>query len=219
MPVFVCVFEEPFCAVAKPAPKPTFIIDPTTVQLASIRSLGSGGFGDVYQATFYIPGCDPSIVAAKELKKYDSNKSLDKRELDLISSLQHDSICKCLGGWFTTDAEKNIKPTIILEYLRHKITDAVQDARLKGPHDDLFITMHDVNWICIQLAEVLAWLGSSNNTMGVPVYHKDLKPDNIMLTAELQPKLIDLGLSQKQRNAHTTHDLYLTVTGTPGYIV
>ncbi len=65
-----------------------------------------------------MPGRDPSTVDVKELKKYDSNKSLYERELDLLTSLQHDSICKCIGGWFTTDAEKNIKPTIILEYCR-----------------------------------------------------------------------------------------------------
>jgi serine/threonine protein kinase len=210
------------CTVAVPTPKSTFIIDPTTIQLVHIKFLGSGGFGDVYQATFTIPGRDPSIVAAKELKKYESNKSLYKRELFFLSTLQHDGICKCLGGWFTTDAEKNIKPTIILEYLPHKFSDAVRDAKLKGPGGDIFITMHDVNRICIRLVEVLAWLSSSGNTLGIPVYHKDLKPDNIMLTAMLQPKLIDVGLSNKQqkRNAQTTKELGCEdVAGTPSYIV
>jgi serine/threonine protein kinase len=167
-----------------------------------------------------MPGRDPFIVAAKELKKYESSKSLYKRELNFLTSLQHDSICKCLGGWFTTDVEKNIKPTIILEYLPHKFTDAVRDAKLKGPDGDIFLTMHDVNRICIRLAEVLTWLGSSSNTLGVPVYHKDVKPDNIMLSAELQPKLIDLGLSQKQRNSQMTKELGSDdVSGTHNFIV
>jgi hypothetical protein len=198
-----------------------FLIDPNKSALIRIQDLGDGTYGYVYSATLSVAGASISTVAAKELKNYGNHQELYKKEFKFLTTFQHEGICKCIGGWFTTNKEKNIKPTIILELLPHKFADVVRGAKLKGPDGgDIFITMHDVNQICIRLAEVLAWLGSSGNTMGVPVYHKDLKPDNIMLTTELQPKLIDLGLSQKQTNVEMTKELGSSdAEGTHGYIV
>jgi serine/threonine protein kinase len=51
-------------------------------------------------------------------------------------------------------------------------------------------------------ADALAFLHHTNPA----IYHRDLKPDNIMLTVDFKVKLVDFGVIKVLRNTYMTHN-------------
>lgn len=70
----------------------------------------------------------------------------------------------------------------MLEYLTHPLPSALLHARSQGPEElnSLFIR------VATGLFSALEHLHAHN------VAHRDIKPDNVLLTADMMPKLIDL---------------------------
>jgi serine/threonine protein kinase len=73
-----------------------------------------------------------------------------------------------------------------------------------------------LEWAC-QIAEGMSFLhaGAFGDR---PIVHHDLKPDNVLLTAKLDAKIADFGLSRTRRVAGTSGTSGLSGAGTPLYM-
>lgn len=172
---------------------------PELAGLTWIKPLGAGGMGDVYLAERY-DGAYRSKVAVKILKPGPIGADLEqrfRRERFILHQLSHPNIARFYEGGTLDDG----RPYYVMEYIdglpitdychTHQLT---LTARLR-----LFVTL------CRAVHEAHRHL----------IIHRDIKPGNILVTAQGEPKLLDFGI------AKLASDPSLTQTGarffTPRY--
>jgi CheY-like chemotaxis protein len=170
--------------------------------------LGSGGMGSVYEGTREDLGGMP--VALKVLHPGIS-QDVDvlrrfRREAHVVGAINHPNIVRILDFQMPTD-----EPAfIVMERLEGaSLGDAIRRARQ--------FSVEDIAWIAVQ---VLAGLAAAH---GANVIHRDLKPDNVFLTALPEVadvvKLLDFGVAKL---TESPWDERLTQTGvvmgTPAYM-
>ncbi|XP_027355257.1 uncharacterized protein LOC113865090 [Abrus precatorius] len=184
---------------------PTFdlpIIVKATENFSYKNKLGEGGFGPVYKGTLI----DGQELAVKRLSK-NSAQGLEefKNEVVLITKLQHRNLVKLLGCCIQGE-----EIMLIYEYMPNKSLDYFI-------FDETQRTL--LNWqrrfkIICGIARGLLYLHQDSR---LRIIHRDLKSSNILLDANLDPKISDFGLARKllgeQIGANTNK-----VSGTYGYM-
>ncbi len=147
---------------------------------ALTRELGRGGMGAVYLAR-RADGRFEQQVAVKLLKRGTDTDEVLRRfqaERRILARLEHPNIARLLDGGETDDG----LPFFVMEY--------VDGAPLTG-----FARRHDLS-IDARLelfGKVCAAVQFAHQNL---VVHRDLKPGNILVTAEGEPKLLDFGLAR-----------------------
>ncbi|KAI3948008.1 hypothetical protein MKW92_019998 [Papaver armeniacum] len=166
------------------------------------NKLGQGGFGPVYKGRLK----DGQQIAVKRLSK-SSGQGIEefKNEVVLISKLQHRNLVKLLGC--CVEGEENM---LIYEYMPNKSLDAF-----------LFVSRNKacLDWgkrfnIIGGIARGLLYLHRDSR---LRVIHRDLKVSNILLDADMIPKISDFGLA-RMFGASQTSDNTCRVVGTRGYM-
>jgi serine/threonine protein kinase len=167
--------------------------------------LGEGGSGITYRAK--IVGTD-RLVALKELSLQQMTdwKALElfEREAQVLAKLDHPAIPKYID-YFAIDTPKNRSFYIVQELAPGKTLAAWQKTGWRCKEAE-------VKNIAAQLLEILIYLQG----LYPPVVHCDLKPSNILRTAEGKISLVDFGAVQQ--TYHNTFMRGSTVVGTFGYM-
>ncbi|KAL4387123.1 hypothetical protein GQ457_09G004560 [Hibiscus cannabinus] len=171
-----------------------------TEDFSPSNKLGEGGFGAVYKGTF----SDGRVAAVKQLTIASHHgKSQFIAEVTTISAVQHRNLVKLHGYCI-----KGKSHLLVYEYLENKSLDKALFGR-SGLHLDWPTRFN----ICLETARGLAYLHDESRPR---IVHRDIKASNILLDAELCPKISDFGLA-KLYDDKKTH-ISTKVAGTMGYL-
>ncbi len=163
-----------------------------------LRSLGSGGMGTVYEAL----DADHRHVALKLLHPHigadPAARDRLRREVETLHRVRHAGVARLLDAEADSD-----EAFVVTELVDGRTLDAVV-------RDDGTFGGADLADLAHGLADAL---GAIHRT---GVVHRDVKPPNVMLTAD-GPVLIDFGISQILEESERVTQTGM-VTGTPGYL-
>ena len=135
--------------------------------------LGSGGMGDVYQATDSKLGRNVAVKFLPETFARDADRlARFEREARVLASLNHPNIAAIYGLEDSKDKKFLVMELVPGETLAERI--------LRGP-----IPVEEALGIAKQIAEAL----EAAHEKGI--IHRDLKPANIKVTADGMVKVLD----------------------------
>ncbi|GAY33772.1 hypothetical protein CUMW_007960, partial [Citrus unshiu] len=164
------------------------------------NKLGEGGYGPVYKGTL----SDGRVIAVKQLSiASHQGKNQFVNEIATISAVQHRNLVRLYGCCI-----EGARRLLVYEYLENKSLDQV----LFGDHE-LRLDWPTRFSICLGTARGLAYLHEESRPR---IVHRDVKASNILLDAELCPKISDFGLA-KLFDDKKTH-ISTRVAGTIGYL-
>lgn len=151
-----------------------------------IEKSGSGGFGNVYK----VQGSDGNTYAMKVLKDLNKiNKDRFDREIKILAQLDHPNIVKIVE-WNLGGDPPDFSPWYTMEYLRGGSLREHMDEKFKDSY------VFQRNWTI--KAIILPALHALWQAHHAGIYHRDLKPDNIIYTDHhrAQIKITDWGLGR-----------------------
>lgn len=169
------------------------------------RTIGMGSFGVVFQVA---PPDDPAnaTLALKMLRMNESSVSPDSeavarflREAEAASRVTHPNIVAIHAyGW----AEDGEVPYIVMEYIDgHSLKDHIE---------------RQTRWSTEVRIDILLGIARALTAIhACDLVHRDIKPQNILITPDLRPKITDFGIvrmpgSQLTQAAH--------IVGSPAYM-
>ncbi|KAL1809034.1 hypothetical protein ACET3Z_026024 [Daucus carota] len=173
-----------------------------TENFSSANKVGEGGFGSVYKGKL-LNGQD---IAVKRLSNTSGQGTEEFRnEVTLIARLQHKNLVRLLG--YCMQKEEKM---LIYEYLPNKGLDGFL-------FDDEKRYMLD--WkkrfdITVGIARGMVYLHHDSR---LKIIHRDLKASNVLLDADLNPKISDFGMARIFENDQN-EEMTRRVVGTYGYM-
>jgi len=145
-----------------------------------VRELGGGGMGAAYLAVRADDAYEKT-VAIKVLKRGMDTEAVLRRfrhERQILAGLDHPNIARLLDGGTTADG----LPYFVMEYAEGVAIDRYCDERQLSIPDRIAVFCR----VCDAVGHAHAHR----------VIHRDLKPGNILVTADGVPKLLDFGISK-----------------------
>jgi serine/threonine protein kinase len=147
-----------------------------------MRRLGEGGMGAVYLA--YHEGKDQQVAIKVLAEALASNQSyVDRfyREAKSGALLNHPNIVRTLG---VGQDRASLKHYLVLEFVDGQTAQALLDKQQR-------LALGDAVHIALDVARALEHAHSRN------IVHRDIKPDNILISRSGVSKLVDLGLARR----------------------
>ncbi|KAK9084906.1 hypothetical protein Sjap_025317 [Stephania japonica] len=178
------------------------ILRAATNNFSEANKLGEGGFGPVYKGQL----SNGQKIAVKRLSRQSGQGEVEfKNEVVLVAKLQHRNLVRLLG--FCFQGEEKL---LIYEF----VPNMSLDRFIYDPH-----RRADLNWerrhrIIVGIARGILYLHEDSRHR---IIHRDLKLSNILLDAEMDPKISDFGMARlvmDQTQGSTTS----LIAGTYGYM-
>jgi serine/threonine protein kinase len=161
-----------------------------------VRELGSGGMGTVYLAV----RADEHFTKHVAIKLVrggvasETERQLFRRERQILAGLEHPHIARLLDGGTTEDGV----PYLVMEYV-------------EGEAIDRYCVSHGLP-VAARLRLFQAVCGAVGYAHRQLVVHRDLKPGNILVAADGQPKLLDFGIAKLMDPERSTPVTTLALT-------
>ncbi|EEF44415.1 G-type lectin S-receptor-like serine/threonine-protein kinase At2g19130 [Ricinus communis] len=162
--------------------------------------LGEGGFGTVYKGS--LPNSIP--IAVKQLKSLQQGEKQFCTEVKTIGTIQHINLVRLRG--FCAEASKRF---LVYDYMPNGSLEALLFQKAANTILDWKSRFH----IAVGTARGLAYLHEGCRDC---IIHCDIKPENILLDAEFNPKVADLGLAKIIGRDFSR--VLTTIRGTRGYL-
>jgi serine/threonine protein kinase/tetratricopeptide (TPR) repeat protein len=145
-----------------------------------IRELGRGGMGSVYLAVRDDDQYQKQVAIKLVRSDFDGSslRGRFRSEMQILATLDHPHIARLLDGGTTADG----LPYIVMEYV-------------DGIPIDRYCRLHALNAdrICELFCKVCEAVSYAHRNL---VIHRDLKPGNILVTEDGNPKLLDFGIAK-----------------------
>ncbi len=160
-----------------------------------IHHLGGGGMSDVYLASDQRLGNNHVVI--KENKSSDAQ--LFQREANLLASLNHPNLPRVTDHF----VEKNNIQYLVIDYVQGQ--NLAEIVSHNGPVSEA----KALGWMK-QIFDAVKYLHSNR------VIHRDIKPQNIIITRQFKAVLVDFGISKIIGSSNKTHSAAHGI-GSPGY--
>ncbi len=153
-----------------------------------VRALGGGGMGNVFLGVYGAAGAEKLCVVKRlipETLTDTERRARFRREADIVRRLSHGAIAKTLAV-----DEVDGEPYIAQEYLEGRtLAQVLTAAQGVGHQLAIPVAVHIVR----EVARALAY---AHRLDGRGIVHRDIAPENIMLTFSGEVRLIDFGIAR-----------------------
>ncbi len=180
-----------------------------------LKRLARGGMGEVLLASSGgIEGAERPVVVKIIRREHEADRSFLARFLDearIQAQLQHPGVAQILEA--TTDSDG--KPYVVVEHIEGR---NLSDVRSRAAQLGVRISWPEAIALGITLGEALAHVHDRTDADGHPleIVHRDLSPQNVMVSYGGELKLIDFGTARAEnRRCHTVAGI---VFAKPGYV-
>ncbi|PQQ02558.1 cysteine-rich receptor-like protein kinase 26 [Prunus yedoensis var. nudiflora] len=173
-----------------------------TNNFSEANKLGRGGFGAVYRGRLW----NEEDIAVKRLSRDSAQGDIEfKNEVALVAKLQHRNLVRLLG--FCLEGNERL---LVYEFVLNASLDKFIFDPIKRAHLDW-----DSRYkIIVGIGRGLLYLHEDSR---LRIIHRDMKASNILLDAEMHPKIADFGMARlfdlDQTQGETSR-----VVGTYGYM-
>ncbi|KAG6398676.1 hypothetical protein SASPL_140143 [Salvia splendens] len=173
-------------------------IEKATDSLSPKNLIGRGQFGEVYKGKLG----DGSLIAVK--KVIDTELEFVS-EVEIITSLRHRNLVPLRGCCVDDTTHQKY---LIYDYMPNGNLSEHLFPKQRGL--DRTMPWPQRKSVILDVANALLYLHRGVNP---PVYHRDIKPTNILLDAQMRARVADFGLAKRGEGRLTTR-----IAGTHGYL-
>ena len=165
--------------------------------------LGKGAFGEVFKGLVVSPEGTAAVCLAvkrmdiRKLQLEDAGGSAPeafiasfRREIHVLSRFRHPNIVRLIG-FSEPCPERREPPCLVYELLAL----GSLSSQLRDDGQAALLPWQTRVDILMQISTAINYLHCHNS--GYPAYHRDIKADNIALTADFTAKLIDCGYAHQ----------------------
>ncbi|XP_031127023.1 putative receptor protein kinase ZmPK1 [Ipomoea triloba] len=160
--------------------------------------LGRGGSGAVYKGVL----ADDRAVAVKKLGDEFHGEEQFWAEMTTIGKINHMNLVRMWG--FCAEGKHRL---LVYEYVENSSLDKhIYTSNFLGWKERFEVALGTAKGLAYLHHECLEW-----------VIHCDVKPENILLTSELEPKIADFGLAKLSKRGDPG-SYFTKIRGTKGYM-
>ncbi|KAL6197986.1 hypothetical protein ACLB2K_027778 [Fragaria x ananassa] len=179
-------------------------IEAATKKFSGDNKLGEGGFGPVFKGTLD----NGREIAVKRLSKSSGQGVREfKNEVLLVAKLQHRNLVRLLG--FCLEGEETL---LVYEYMPNKSLDYFLFEAEKREQ------LLDWSRRCTIIGGIARGILYLHEDSRLRVIHRDLKASNILLDANMHPKISDFGMARMFGIDDQTQGNTRRIVGTYGYM-